>query len=259
MVRLKKTTCVYACVRVWGASTVDLSLSSSSLCFSHCVTPSLSRASLIHRKSKLQATKRRKRKKKKRRTNLVFFHPANTVVNITTRFKMFRGVLTVCRVGTQLPIVVRSRTIPCVARAAPRFFSTAQSEPVPVNNSQSEQAEDPSASLKEVVKKLEDDVKGLKDKVLRAYAEEENVRRIAKRDVESAKEYANTKFAKSLLDVADNLDRALDVVTPQQRQSGDASFKTLVEGLELTRNGLTKVFGEHGITKVRKHNQTSCD
>jgi molecular chaperone GrpE len=163
---------------------------------------------------------------------------------------MFRGALTVLRVGSQLPIAARPRAVP-VARVAPRFFFS--TEPAPTNNSSAEQAQDPAASLKEVVKKLEDDVKGLKDKVLRAYAEEENVRRIAKRDVESAKEYANTKFAKSLLDVADNLDRALDAVTPQQRQSGDAPFKTLVEGLELTRNGLTKVFAEHGITKVQGH------
>lgn len=47
--------------------------------------------------------------------------------------------------------------------------------------------------LLETVKKLELEVKEMKDKVIRSYAEEENVRRIAKKDVENAKLYANTR------------------------------------------------------------------
>lgn len=65
----------------------------------------------------------------------------------------------------------------------------------------------------ELIEKLQAEIKDLKNQVLRSYAEEENVRRIAKRDVENAKAYANTSFAKSMLDVADNLERG----NPTQR------------------------------------------
>ncbi len=83
----------------------------------------------------------------------------------------------------------------------------------------------------DTTKKLEDEIRSLKDKLLRAYAEEENVRRIAKRDVESAKDYANTKFAKAMLEVADNLDRAVTVVTAEMKESqNDPQFKVLLEG-----------------------------
>jgi molecular chaperone GrpE len=101
------------------------------------------------------------------------------------------------------------------------------------------------------IKELEEEIKAMKDKLLRSYAEEENVRRIARRDVENARDYANTKFAKSLLDVADNLERALDAIHPDQRSSADGTLKTLLEGVQMTYNGLQKVFQQHGIERVR--------
>ena len=57
----------------------------------------------------------------------------------------------------------------------------------------------------------------MKEQVLRSYAEEENVRRIARRDVENAKTYANTSFAKSMLEVADDLERALAIVSSEKK------------------------------------------
>ena len=89
----------------------------------------------------------------------------------------------------------------------------------------------------------------MKNKVLRAYADEENVRRIAKRDVENARVYANTKFAKSLLDVADNLERALQAASAE-KQGENKPFDMLVEGVTMTHNQLKKVFESHGVVKV---------
>ena len=51
-------------------------------------------------------------------------------------------------------------------------------------------------------------VKEHHDAVLRGLAEQENVRRIAKMDVDRARTYAVQSFAKNLLEVADNLERA---------------------------------------------------
>lgn len=109
-------------------------------------------------------------------------------------------------------------------------------------------------TVEEVTAEFEGKLKEMKNNVLRAYADEENVRRIAKRDVENARVYANTKFAKSLLDVADNLERALDaaakseIVLDQDCETSKA-LHTLVEGVEMTQNQLNKVFNTHGVVK----------
>jgi molecular chaperone GrpE len=109
-------------------------------------------------------------------------------------------------------------------------------------------------TVEEVTAEYETKLKEMKDNVLRAYADEENVRRIAKRDVENARIYANTKFAKSLLDVADNLDRALEAagkaeIALTQDCETSKAFHTLVEGVEMTQSQLTKVFNSHGVVK----------
>lgn len=99
------------------------------------------------------------------------------------------------------------------------------------------------------IEELQDQIKDLQDRLLRSYAEEENVRRIARKDVEDAKAYANTSFAKSLLDVADNLDRALSFVT-EDKMNGEhaaSTLKSLVEGVRMTNNELVKVFGKFHI------------
>lgn len=69
----------------------------------------------------------------------------------------------------------------------------------------------------DLIASLQKEVKDLKEQVLRSYAEEENVRRIARRDVENAKTYANTNFAKSMLEVADDLERALSIATTDKK------------------------------------------
>lgn len=116
------------------------------------------------------------------------------------------------------------------------------------------------------IEKLEKDLKDMKDKALRALAEEENVRRIAKRDVDNAKAYANEKFAKSLLEVADNLDYAIAAANdggkgvdkkadPIDNRTGADSatmLKNLVEGVEATNKGLLKAFAQFGVIKYGK-------
>jgi molecular chaperone GrpE len=109
-------------------------------------------------------------------------------------------------------------------------------------------------TVEEVTAEFEEKLKDMKNNVLRAYADEENVRRIAKRDVENARVYANTKFAKSLLDVADNLERALEAaaksdIAKSEDCSVSSAFHNLVEGVEMTQNQLSKVFTQHGVVK----------
>merc|ERR1719174_2943683 len=82
----------------------------------------------------------------------------------------------------------------------------------------------------------------LKDQLLRAIAEQENTRRIARRDVQAAKDFASQGFAKSLLDVSDSLGYALEAA-----KGDDASLESLIEGVELTRGQLVKAFSGQGV------------
>jgi molecular chaperone GrpE len=109
-------------------------------------------------------------------------------------------------------------------------------EQEPAEAEQQQEAEELS-----VEDQLRKEVAEFKDQLLRSYAERENMRKIAANDVENAKRFAVSKMAKDLLDVADNLERALDNV-PQEKCENDADLKSLHEGVSLTRNVLLGTF-----------------
>ncbi|EJK60223.1 hypothetical protein THAOC_19478 [Thalassiosira oceanica] len=98
---------------------------------------------------------------------------------------------------------------------------------------------------------LETEIKDLKDNLLRSLAEAENTRRIAKRDVDQARSFAISSFAKSLLDTSDNLTRALDAVPEELRHDheGNPVLANLYEGISMTDDGLTKAFAKNGLKK----------
>lgn len=137
-----------------------------------------------------------------------------------------------------------------------RSFSTkpedaaAEEEP---KDASTETAEEASAENSETdkVAELEQQVKDLKDNLLRSLAEQENTRRIAKRDVEQARSFAISSFAKSLLETSDNLSRALDAVPEELRHDHDHHpvLATLYEGITMTDDGLTKAFSKNGLEK----------
>jgi len=95
---------------------------------------------------------------------------------------------------------------------------------------------------------LEQQVKDLKDQLLRGLAEQENTRNIAKRDVASARNFAVTSFAKSLLDTSDNLSRALESV-PEEEIKKNAVLSNLYEGIQMTEAGLIKAFEKNGLVR----------
>src|SRR5690606_7659784 len=92
----------------------------------------------------------------------------------------------------------------------------------------------------------------LKDQVLRALADTENLRRRFEREKEDAIKYAAGKFAKDILSVADNLRRALDS-TPQE--GADEATRNLLLGVEATERELLTVFERHGISRVDPQGQ----
>jgi molecular chaperone GrpE len=86
-----------------------------------------------------------------------------------------------------------------------------------------------------------------KDKALRTLAEMENLRRRTEREVADARLYGNASFARDVLAVADNFQRALDAVAPELRT--DEKVKSFIEGIELTERELLKVLAKYGVKK----------
>ena len=95
----------------------------------------------------------------------------------------------------------------------------------------------------------------LKDRVLRAAAEMENLRNRTARDVRDAKTYAVTGFARDLLAVADNLNRALAALPAESRAAADSGVVALVEGVELTERSLITALERHGVRKLEPEGQ----
>jgi molecular chaperone GrpE len=88
----------------------------------------------------------------------------------------------------------------------------------------------------------------MKDKLLRSLAESENVRKRAQREREDAGKYAASAFAKDMLDVADNLRRALSSA-PDEGQWDELS-RNLLTGVAATERELQAAFERHGIRRI---------
>lgn len=96
----------------------------------------------------------------------------------------------------------------------------------------------------------EDEAGKLKDQLLRAMAEVENTKKRAARDVKEAREYAVTGFARDMLDVADNLSRALASLDDETKAQAGPALQTLLEGVELTERRLASTLERHGVKQV---------
>lgn len=99
------------------------------------------------------------------------------------------------------------------------------------------------------VAELEAEVERLKNDVLYARADLENTRRRLEQAAEDRGRYAVTSFAKEMLQVADNLRRALEAVPADKRES-DELLKTLYEGVDLTERQLLSTLERQGVKAV---------
>ncbi len=103
----------------------------------------------------------------------------------------------------------------------------------------------PAARIAELEKQLAD----MKNEALRYLADAENTRRRAAKEKEDTAKYAVSKFSRDLLDVADNMQRALQSVKPDMLE-GNAGIKNLCVGIEATAQQLSSVFERYGIVKM---------
>ena len=111
-------------------------------------------------------------------------------------------------------------------------------------------APEANAAAPDPVETLRRDAADLKDRLLRALAEMENLRRRTEKQVADERVYGVTSFARDMLAVADNMRRALDAVGPDLRENADAGAKALIDGVELTERELLKVLEKHGVKKL---------
>jgi molecular chaperone GrpE len=96
---------------------------------------------------------------------------------------------------------------------------------------------------------LEEEAADLKDKLLRALADVENIRRRSERDRTEASKYAISGFARDIVGSADNLRRALDCVDEETRKK-DEAVENLIVGVEMTERELLNTFERYNVKTI---------
>jgi molecular chaperone GrpE len=105
------------------------------------------------------------------------------------------------------------------------------------------------------VELLQKEAAEARDRMLRTLAEMENLRKRTAKEVADSKLYGVTGFARDVLDIADNLQRALDAVPADARAAADAGLTSLIEGVELTERSLLNALEKHGVKKLDPQGQ----
>ncbi|MDR2781133.1 MAG: nucleotide exchange factor GrpE [Holosporaceae bacterium] len=102
-----------------------------------------------------------------------------------------------------------------------------------------------------LIQKLEEDVRVLRDTLLRRVAESENLRKRLEKEKEEAIKYSNSRFAKDLLAVIDNFERVADnSALIKEKIEADESLKAFFDGIMLCEKELVSTFKRHGISRI---------
>jgi molecular chaperone GrpE len=102
---------------------------------------------------------------------------------------------------------------------------------------------------------LEGRIADLTDRLLRAHAEMDNLRKRTEREKDETAKYAITKFARDLLAVGDNLQRAIAAV-PAEAPEGDPALKSLIEGVSMTEREFHNVLDRNGVKRIEASGET---
>ncbi len=105
------------------------------------------------------------------------------------------------------------------------------------------------ASLAAEVELQQAQIADLRDRLLRAHAEMDNLRKRAERDKEETAKYAITRFARDVVTVADNFERAVQSV-PSGAAEQDPALKALVEGVTMTEREFLNVLERYGVKRI---------
>jgi molecular chaperone GrpE len=113
----------------------------------------------------------------------------------------------------------------------------------------------PERTVEDVMDALVKESADHKDRWLRTLAEMENLRRRTEREVADARTYGVTAFARDILAVADNMQRAMQALDTELRDKAEAGVKALLDGVELTERELLNVLEKHGVKKIEPMGQ----
>lgn len=108
---------------------------------------------------------------------------------------------------------------------------------------------DPISQLEARVRELESQQADLTDRLLRAHAEMDNLRKRTEREKQEGAKYAITKFALDMVGIGDNFQRAVAAV-PGNAREADGAMKSLIEGVEMTERAFLQVLERHGVKPV---------
>jgi molecular chaperone GrpE len=97
---------------------------------------------------------------------------------------------------------------------------------------------------------LQAEVSDLKDRLARSFAEMENLRKRTSREIADSRQYAVTSFARDMLNVADNLKRAIAAVPSELREGGNKAVSAFLEGVEVTERGLEQTLSKFGVKTI---------
>ena len=121
------------------------------------------------------------------------------------------------------------------------------------NSNENPSESDAPISDEDIILKLNEEISDLKDQRLRAIAELENFRKRAEKDQSDALKYGVTNFAKEIINIKDNIERAQSSISDEVKTN--EAVKSVVEGLDLIAQATVSTFEKIGIKKVESINQ----
>jgi len=118
---------------------------------------------------------------------------------------------------------------------------------------ESKDQEEAEISSEELIEKLNEEITSLKDQRLRAIAELENFRKRAEKDQSDALKYGISNFAKEIIDIRDNIERAQSSISDEAKSN--ESIKSVIEGIDLIVQSVISTFEKIGIKKIESLNE----
>merc|ERR1711988_172935 len=108
---------------------------------------------------------------------------------------------------------------------------------------------DEDISFEQTVENQKEQIKELKDQLLRSLAEGENLRKRTIKEIADAKKYSHISFVRDLVSSVDNLQRALEAV-PDDKSQLSEPIKNLVIGLEIVEKEILNTFEKHSLKQI---------
>ena len=113
--------------------------------------------------------------------------------------------------------------------------------------------EEAKISPEDLIEKLNEEITSLKDQRLRAIAELENFRKRAEKDQSDALKYGISNFAKEIINIRDNIERAQSSISDEAKNN--ETIKSVIEGIDLIAQSVVATFEKIGIKKIESLNE----